>query len=111
MCVLDWTGTIIIIIVTGFPCLIPCAHFRRIYFDNHQVAYYNDGINDQPRLLYDFGAIGKHMKIWAVLLYHAHVVSANDITCSAGEPLIVTPLKSTLPLNNELIACPRLVLL
>ena len=50
------------------------TRYRRVYFDNHQLCYFNDGINGKPCLLYDLGLIRSHMKIWAVLLYHGHIV-------------------------------------
>ena len=59
------------------------ANFRRMYFDNHQLCYFNDGADGKPRLLYKLGTGGRFrynppsLKIWAVLLYHDHIVSCH----------------------------------
>ncbi|XP_064384115.1 DDB1- and CUL4-associated factor 17-like [Halichondria panicea] len=78
MYVLDWTGTLTVHYVFPRHSAAPYTiHSMRMYFDNHQVAYYNDGINGQPRMLYDFGAIRKDMKILAVILHHSHIRRAS----------------------------------
>ena len=54
-------------------------HVRRMYFDNHQLCYFNDGVDGKPRLLYRLGSGTRHsapsLKIWAVIPYHNQIVS------------------------------------
>ncbi len=90
MYVLDWTGTLTVHhIFPRHSAPLYTIHSRRMYFDNHQVAYYNDGIGGQPRMLYDFGAIRKDMKILAVILHHSHIVSWYFIVfCSSYDSLL-----------------------
>lgn len=45
---------------------------RRIYFENHQVCYYNDGIGGKPRKLYELHSASS--KTSGVLLYHTRML-------------------------------------
>ena len=55
-----------------------------MYFDNHQQCYFNDGAGGKPHLLYKLGGSERlrynppSLKIWAVLLYHNHIVSYHS---------------------------------